>query len=208
MTASASGPLGVEDVGQRLDTVVAQPAGRVGRQDAGEVAALVEELRRLGQLGRDERRRRRPGARRGTLGLDAEPRPGDAAGEDPGVVARPVDGPGVGRHAVLLEALRALADRPGEEDPGHACALPPRRLDRQPARPERPTPSVGQVDRAGVTNPVAEMTSSTSSDEVRAAIGPSQVHRQAPSRRRSIRSIAASRTLTPPPSTWSSYGWT
>ena len=41
------GPAAVEHVGQRLDAVVADPAGRVGGQDPGEVAALVEQVGRL-----------------------------------------------------------------------------------------------------------------------------------------------------------------
>ena len=61
----------VEDVGKRLDTVVAHPAPRIGGQHAGEVAALVEELGGLGQLGRHETRDR-IGRDVGPLGLDGE----------------------------------------------------------------------------------------------------------------------------------------
>ena len=193
-------------MGERLDTVVAHATGGIGGQDAGEVAALVEELGRIGQLGRDEGRDR-IGRQVRPIGLDAEVRPGDPGGQDPRVVARPVDRPGVGRHAVLLEALGALADGPAKKIPGtlalsHQGVWTGSRL-----CPTVPTPSAGR-STSGATKPVAEMTSSTSSDRS----PPRSVRRRRtvrrPSDARSIRSIDASRTLTPPPRTWSSYGWT
>ena len=61
----AFGALGIERVGERLDAVVAEPAGRIDVEDPGQVAALVEQLGRIGQLADDEvddrvRRDRRP----------------------------------------------------------------------------------------------------------------------------------------------------
>ncbi len=50
-----SRPALVEERRQRLDPFVAEPAVGVDREDTGQVAALVEEIGRLGQLGRDER---------------------------------------------------------------------------------------------------------------------------------------------------------
>ena len=53
-------------MGERLDAVVAEPAGRIGVDDPGQVAALVEQLGRIGQLADDEVDHRvgrdRPGA--------------------------------------------------------------------------------------------------------------------------------------------------
>ena len=140
------GPALVEDVRERLDAVVAHPAGRVGGQHPGEIAALVEELGRLGQLGADEARDRL-GREVGPLRLDAEMRLRDPGGQHAGVVAGAVNGPGVGRHAVLLEALGALADRPAEEDAGHGRALPERGLDRQPALSDGLDTQLGKVEQ-------------------------------------------------------------
>ena len=118
------------------------------------------------------------GARWVRFGPDPEVRLGDVPGQHAGVVAGPVDGPGVGRHAVLLEALRALPDRPREVDPGHLGALPPRRLDGQATRPERPDTEVGQVlqraDEAGRGDGVVDL-----DRQVRPAVGAPQVGGQA-----------------------------
>ena len=76
-----------------------------------------------------------------------EVRRGDVAGQYPGVVARAMDGARIRRHAVLLETLGALSDRAREIDARHAGALPPRRLDRQPASPERRDAEIGQVQQ-------------------------------------------------------------
>ena len=100
-------------------------------------------------------------------------------GEHARVVARAMDAARVRRHAVLLEALRALADRAGEEDAGDGGALPPRRLDGQLAGPEGRDPELGQVDErgheAGRRDRVVDL-----DREVRAAVGPSQVDGQPP----------------------------
>ena len=97
--------------------------------------------------------------------------------QDPGVVAGAVDRARVGRDAVLLEALGALADRAREVDAGHGGALPPRRLDRQPARPEGRDAEIGQVEQRrhepGRRDDVVDL-----DGEVGAAVGPPQVDGQ------------------------------
>ena len=167
----------VEDVGEWQEAVVADPAGRIGGQHPGEVAALVEQLGRIGQLGRDEAgdgvgRQVRP------LRLVPEVRPRDVAGQHPGVVARAMDRARVGRHAVLLEALR----RPGRWCPrsrSRARSRSPTTASGRAARSRRTSSRRGPAGpSAGTTKPVAEMASSTSTVEVGAAVGPAQVGRQ------------------------------
>ena len=85
----------------------------------------MPQLGRVRELGRDEvdeggRVHRRPVRR------DARSGRGDVTGQQPRVVPRAVDRPGVGGDAVALEALGPLADRPREEDPGDRRAFPPR----------------------------------------------------------------------------------
>ncbi len=76
-----------------------------------------------------------------------EPRLGHIASQDLRVIARPVDRAGIGRHAVLHQALGRLADRPGEEHPGKGRALPPGRDHRQTRTPADRTADVRQVEQ-------------------------------------------------------------
>ena len=82
---------------------------------------------------------------------------------------------------------------PAKKMPGHGRALPARRLDRQPALPERRDAELRQVeqrrDEPGRRDDLVDL-----EREVVAAVGPPEADgRAAPSARRSIRSIAASR---------------
>ena len=69
----------------------------------------------------------------------------DLDGLDTGVVAEASHGRRAGREPVLAQAGLTLGRRPGEEDPGHARALPERRLRRQPVLVERLHAELAQV---------------------------------------------------------------
>src|SRR3954451_3361709 len=79
---------------------------------------------------------------------------------------------------MLLETLRALADRPAEVDARNRGALPPGGLDGQPAGAEGRDPKVGQVleraDEARRGDDVVDL-----DREVGSAIGPPQMRGQA-----------------------------
>ena len=172
-------------------------------------AALVPQLGCVGKLAGD-RAHEVAGRDRRSLDRLPEPRLAPCTARGPGRCSArrgpPPNWPG----CRACEALGGLPDRAREEHAGQRRHSPTTAVRTgQPARPPIEQPMSGR-SRSGRTNPVAEITSSTSMASVAAAVGPAEVHGQAPSPPavRSIRSSAASRTATPPPRTKSSYGWT
>ena len=161
---------------ERLDTVVHEPGVRVGGDHPREVAALMPQLGRLGQLARHQVHE--VGGRHGRARRDdPEPGLGEAPHEQAGVVAGPVDRTRIARLAVSLEALRALPDGSREEQPGHGRALPPRRLPGQPAGTDRRDAEVGQVlertDEPRGRDDLVDL-----ERKVAAAVGAPEVHRK------------------------------
>ena len=133
----------VDERRERQDALVADPFLVVEADDAREVRLLAPERAlecRLLQEVRDDLVLLDLRARR----LDAEPAP-DLDGLDAGVVAESSHGRRARWKAVLAQAGLALGRRPGEEDPGHARALPERRLRRKPILVERLHAELAQV---------------------------------------------------------------
>src|SRR6185312_4188415 len=98
--------------------------------------------------------------------------------EDPGVVSRAMDGPRIGRDAVLDEALRGLPDGAGEEDAGQRRALPPRREDGEPRAAADRAADVRQVEEwrheARRGDHVIDV-----DGQLVAVVGPAEMHGQA-----------------------------
>ena len=165
-------------MGQRLHAVVDQPGDRIRGHDPREIRPLVPQLRSLGQLADDEVDGDL-GVDRGPRPLDAELRLGEPFGEGLGVVARTVDRAAVGRHAMLLEALRGLPKGAREPDAGHGRALPPGGDLRQPRSTGDDDAEVGEVTERcrepGRGDDVLRL-----EPQVAAAVGPTQVHRERP----------------------------
>ena len=143
-------PAGVEDVRQRLDAVVAPARPRRPRRGRGRGSRAGGTGPRASASSRATNATASSGAIAGRSGSMPNPVARDVPGQDPGVVAGAVDRARVGRDAVLRRPLRALAERPGEEDRRARSRSPTRASGRrQPARAERDEAQGRQVAQRG-----------------------------------------------------------
>src|ERR1700719_4780157 len=120
---------------QRDDAVVAYPGVAIEANHPGQVGALVPELGAMTDL------LEQVGEKSGRVEAlarcrNAELRFGQVPGQHPRVVAMALDGAGVARDPMLLQARGTLADGAGEKDARHRRAFPERGLGREPALAE------------------------------------------------------------------------